>query len=75
MNEPQIGRVTRIGTYLTEDGVESGTVTYQVTANSVIVAEFGNGYDAGEFARKFFTTRAASGKVVTIKRSDGKPVA
>ena len=26
MPEPQIGRVTRTGTYLTEDGVESGTV-------------------------------------------------
>lgn len=51
------------------------SVKYQVTADSVIVAEFGNGYDAGEFARKFFTTRAASGKVVTIQRSDGKPVA
>lgn len=49
----------------------SQPVTYQVTADGVIVAEFPDGYQAGEFARKFFTTRAASGKVVTIQRSDG----
>jgi hypothetical protein len=48
------------------------SVTYQVTADSVIVAEFPDGYLAGLFADKFFTTRAARGKVVTIKRSDGK---
>ena len=47
-------------------------VVYQVTADSVIIAEFPNGYLAGGFARKFFTTRAARGKVITIKRSDGK---
>ena len=46
-------------------------VTYQVTADSVIVAEFPNGYLAQQFASKFFATRAARGKVVTIKRSDG----
>ena len=48
------------------------TVTYQVTANSVVVAEFPNGYLADEFARKFSTTRAARGKLVSIRRSDGK---
>jgi hypothetical protein len=50
----------------------SQTVTYQVTANGEIVAEFPNGYLADQFARKFFTTRAARGKVVSIRRSDGK---
>lgn len=50
-------------------------VTFQVTATkpgtpAEVVAEFSNGYDAGEFARKFFTTRAASGRVVTIKRCE-----
>jgi hypothetical protein len=56
----------------TTQNTETPAVTYQVTADSAIVAEFPNGYLAGEFARKFFTTRAARGKVVTIKRSDGK---
>jgi hypothetical protein len=54
-------------------------VKYQVTATKpgedvLVIAEFSNGYDAGEFARKFFTTRAASGKVITIRRTDGQPV-
>jgi len=53
-------------------------VTYQVTATkpgeeTLVIAEFSNGYDADMFARKFFTTRAARGKSVTIRRSDGKP--
>jgi hypothetical protein len=47
-------------------------MTYQVTADSVIVAEFPNGYEAQEFAGKFFCSRAARGKVVTIRRSDGE---
>jgi hypothetical protein len=47
----------------------SSGVTYQVTCDGAVVAEFDNGYDAGECAGKFFTTRAARGKVVTIKRS------
>jgi hypothetical protein len=51
------------------------TVTYQVTADGLVIAEFPNGYLATEFATKFHGTRAANGKVVTIKRSDGKPVA
>lgn len=55
-------------------------VTYQVTATKPgdavqVVAEFTNGYDAGQFATKFFTTRAARGKVVSVRRSDGKPYA
>jgi hypothetical protein len=54
----------------------SQAVTYQVTATkpgepTLVVAEFPNGYLAGEFARKFFTTRAARGKVITIRRTDG----
>jgi hypothetical protein len=43
------------------------SVKYQVTA------EFPNGYLATEFATKFSTTRAASGKVVTIKRTGDRP--
>ena len=51
-------------------------VTYQVTAagrgeDTLVIAEFPNGYLADQFARKFFTTRAARGKVITIRRSDG----
>jgi len=45
--------------------------TYQVTADGLVIAEFPNGYDATQFATRFFTTRAARGKVVTIRRSDG----
>lgn len=52
---------------------KSGQVTYQVTADGKVVAEFGNGYDAGQYATKFYTTRAASGKVIAVRRSDGKP--
>jgi len=53
-------------------------VTYEVTATrrgeaTQVVAEFDNGYDADQFAKKFFVTRAARGKVVTIRRSDGLP--
>lgn len=48
-------------------------VTYQITANGQVVAERPNGYLADLFARKFFTTRAARGKVIAIRRSDGKP--
>ena len=51
---------------------ESAAVTYHVTANGLVIAEFPDGWHAQEFAGKFFTTRAARGKVVTIKRSDGK---
>jgi len=45
---------------------------FQVTATKPgqpveVVAEFGNGYDATQFATKFFTTRAARGKVITIR--------
>jgi hypothetical protein len=47
-------------------------VSYEVTADGQVVAEFTNGYDATMFATKFYGTRAASGKVVTIRRSDGK---
>jgi hypothetical protein len=46
-------------------------VTYQVTADGLVIAEFPNGYLADQFARKFFTTRAARGKVISIRRSDG----
>jgi hypothetical protein len=45
---------------------------YQVTANSAVVAAFPNGHLAQQFAAKFFTTRAARGKVIAIRRSDGK---
>jgi hypothetical protein len=48
---------------------------YQVTCDSKVIAEFPNGYLATEFATKFSTTRAANGKVVTVRRSDGAPVA
>ena len=51
---------------------DSAEVTYQVTCDGTVIAEFPDGYLADGFAKKFFTTRAASGKVVTIKRSDGK---
>ena len=47
---------------------------YQVTADSLVIAEFPNGYDATMFATKFLPTRAARGKVVTIKRTDGKAI-
>ena len=47
---------------------------YQVTCDSLVIAEFPNGYLATEFATKFSTTRAANGKVVTIKRSDGQAI-
>ena len=55
-------------------------VKYQVTATkpgerALVIAEFPNGYDATQFATKFSGTRAAAGKVITIKRSDGAPVA
>ena len=33
--QPQIGRVTRTGTYLTEDGVDSGTVTWRAAESGV----------------------------------------
>jgi hypothetical protein len=46
-------------------------VTYQVTADGLVIAGFPNGYLADQFARKFFTTRAARGKVISIRRSDG----
>jgi hypothetical protein len=53
------------------------TVTYQVTVTkpgerTLVIAEFDNGYDARQFAIKFSGTRAARGKVTTIKevRSD-----
>jgi hypothetical protein len=48
-------------------------VTYQVTANGEVVGEFPNGYDADQFAGKYFTSRAARGKVISIRRSDGAP--
>lgn len=55
------------------------SVKYQVTCTKpgervLVIAEFPNGYLATEFATKFSTSRAASGKVVTIKRSDSKAV-
>jgi hypothetical protein len=40
----------------------------------LVIAEFPNGYLATQFATKFSTTRAANGKVVTIKRSDGQAI-
>jgi hypothetical protein len=46
-------------------------VTYQVTANDEVVKEFPNGYLAQQFATKYFTKRAARGKVISIRRSDG----
>ena len=49
-------------------------VTYQVTINGKVVAEFTNGYDAREHAGKIFTRRIARGKVISVRRSDGEPV-
>jgi hypothetical protein len=71
MDEAQVAAYIRSGA--------ADAVTYQVTATKPgeavqVIAKFDNGYDAGEFARRFFTTRAASGKVVTVRRDDGKPV-
>lgn len=50
----------------------NNSTLYQVTCGGEVVAEFSNGYDATEFATQFSTTSAARGKVVTIKRSDGR---
>jgi hypothetical protein len=50
---------------------QSNAGLYQVTANGEVVGEFGNGYDAGQWANKFFISRAARGKAVSIRRSDG----
>jgi hypothetical protein len=46
-------------------------VTYQVTAGGVVVAVFGNGYDATQYATRIFTSCDYWDKVVTVKRSDG----
>jgi len=50
---------------------QTGTVTYQVTLDGAIDSEHANGYLADLEAKRLFTSRRASGKVVTIKRSDG----
>jgi hypothetical protein len=47
-------------------------ITFQVTStkpgeDTLVIAEFDNGYDATQFATKWMTTRAARGKVITIK--------
>lgn len=47
---------------------------YQVTADGLVIAEFPNGYDATMFATRFYGTRAARGKVVTIRRTDGRAI-
>jgi hypothetical protein len=49
-------------------------VIFQVTATKPgqpveVVAEFDNGYDATQFATKFFVTRAARGKSVSIRET------
>jgi hypothetical protein len=67
------------GCVITTDHTHGSAVKYQVTVTKpgermLVIAEFPNGYLATEFATKFSTTRAASGKVVTIRRSDGEPV-
>lgn len=51
---------------------ETKPVTNQVTANGQVVAERPNGYEADKFAKAYFTTRPARGKVIAIRRSDGK---
>lgn len=45
-------------------------VTYQVTSDGVVVAEFSNGHDATLYATRYFSTRDARGKVVTVKRCE-----
>ena len=40
--KPRIGRVTRTGTYLTEDGVTSGTVSYGPARQPVVIRVAGN---------------------------------
>ena len=54
-------------------GITGRPVTYQVTINGEVVAGFTNGYDAGQYAARIFTRRVACGKVVAVRRSDGKP--
>ena len=66
-------------THSQQDPACPKTVMYQVTSTkpgepTLIVAEFDNGYDARQFAIKHHATRAARGKVITIKRSDGKDI-
>jgi hypothetical protein len=46
-------------------------VTYQVTLDDAIDSEHPNGHRADLAAKKLFTSRRATGKVVTIRRSDG----
>jgi hypothetical protein len=57
--------------------MQTGTVAYQVTVTkpgeqTLVIAEFPNGYDARQFAIKFSGTRAARGKVTSIKRIDAQ---
>lgn len=54
-------------------------VTYQVTATkpgerTLVIAEFPSGYDATQFATTGISPRMAAGRVITIRRSDGRPV-
>ena len=55
-------------------GKTAREITFQVTSTkpgerTLVIAEFDNRYDARQFAIKFFGTRAARGKVVTIKEN------
>lgn len=47
-------------------------VKYQVTINGEVDSEHANGYLADQAARKTYTSKRARGKVVAIRRSDGK---
>lgn len=44
---------------------------YQVTIDGEIAEEYPDGYLADQAAKRIFTSRAARGKIVTIRRSDG----
>jgi len=50
----------------------SEAVTYQVTINGVVDSEHPDGYEADLAAKKTYTSKRARGKVVAIRRSDGK---
>ena len=47
-------------------------VKYQVTINGEVDSEHANGWLADLAAKKTYTSKRARGKVVAIRRSDGK---
>ena len=54
-------------------------VTFEVTSTkpgepALVIAEFPSKWHAIQFATRWMTTRAARGKVITIRPRDGAPV-